>query len=330
MKYPFHIFDNKKEMEVLYQIFQMKKADKTKLEKNISKLLLPVGGMFQSGLSYIQFMEKIASKREITLPVTGSTAEKEGILYHAIVNQNLESMSDEEREYYNSQLILEAEKKGINKSEVASIGTIVGIGAAQLSGFGIYMMASSTIGAISGLVGVTLPFAFYTTMSSVISVAIGPVGLLLAAIPLYKTFKDVRSLDDLKEKGKQFYKGLKVFATGNYELAEVIFSYFAATRILKLAEYGNRYNQYQDKVKATSELVENKQKLYDIEAEKQTSIKNEINILEQQIDVLKEKLTEQLSICNQSQSEIENAREELKRINQCIEKIDLQKIHLLR
>lgn len=33
MNYPFHIFDNKKEMEVLYQIYQMKEVDEAKLEK---------------------------------------------------------------------------------------------------------------------------------------------------------------------------------------------------------------------------------------------------------------------------------------------------------
>ncbi|WP_337900831.1 hypothetical protein [Galbibacter orientalis] len=330
MKYPFHIFDNKKEMEVLYQIFQMKEADKTKLEKSISKLLLPAGGVLQSGLSYMQFMEKIASKREITLPVTASIPEKEKVLYKDIVNQNLESMSDEERGHFNSQLMIEAEKKGFNKTEVASMGSLVGIGAAQLSGFGIYMLASSTVATISGLVGVTLPFAFYTTMSSVISFVIGPAGIILAAIPLYKTVKDVRSWDDLKEKGMQLYKGIKVFAKGNYELAEVIFSYFAATRILKLAEYENRYKQYLDEVIVKSELVGNKQKLYDIEDEKHILIKNEIKILEQQLEDLKIKLTEQLSLCNQSQSKVINAKEELKRINKCLENINQQKNLLLQ
>ncbi|MEJ4088318.1 hypothetical protein NPQ18_08590 [Galbibacter orientalis] len=317
-------------MEVLYQIFQMKEADKTKLEKSISKLLLPAGGVLQSGLSYMQFMEKIASKREITLPVTASIPEKEKVLYKDIVNQNLESMSDEERGHFNSQLMIEAEKKGFNKTEVASMGSLVGIGAAQLSGFGIYMLASSTVATISGLVGVTLPFAFYTTMSSVISFVIGPAGIILAAIPLYKTVKDVRSWDDLKEKGMQLYKGIKVFAKGNYELAEVIFSYFAATRILKLAEYENRYKQYLDEVIVKSELVGNKQKLYDIEDEKHILIKNEIKILEQQLEDLKIKLTEQLSLCNQSQSKVINAKEELKRINKCLENINQQKNLLLQ
>lgn len=303
---------------------------KLNLKKNISKLLLPAGGILQSGLSYIRFMEKIASKREITLPVTASIPEKEKKLYQQIVNQNLESMSDEEREHFNYQLMTEAEKKGFNKAEVASMGALVGIGAAQLSGFGVYMLASSTVAAISGLVGVTLPFAFYTTMSSVISFAIGPVGFILAAIPLYKTVKDVGSWEDLKEKGIQLYKGLKVFAKGNYELAEVIFSYFAATRILKLAEYENRRKQCLDKVVEKSGLIEEKQKQFDIEDKKQISIKNEIKLLEKQIENLNVKLTDQLSRCSQSQTEVLNAKEDLGQINLEIENIIKQKENLLQ
>jgi hypothetical protein len=57
------------------------------------------------------------------------------------------------------------------------------LGAAQLSGFGAYLLASNTIGAFTSLVGVSLPFAFYTGMSLVISVVIGHAGLLRAAIP---------------------------------------------------------------------------------------------------------------------------------------------------
>jgi uncharacterized protein YaaW (UPF0174 family) len=58
---------------------------------------------------------------------------------------------------------------------------------ANMGGFGLYMGASTALGAISGAVGVTLPFVVYTSMSSVIAVAIGPVGwAALAAAAVYK------------------------------------------------------------------------------------------------------------------------------------------------
>lgn len=56
---------------------------------------------------------------------------------------------------------------------------------AQLSGFGVDLAASAIVGAITGWLGITLSFGFYTAMSSTISVLIGPVGwasLGLAAI----------------------------------------------------------------------------------------------------------------------------------------------------
>jgi hypothetical protein len=114
------------------------------------------------------------------------------------------------------------------------------LGAAQLSGFGVYLLASSTIGAFTSLVGVTLSFAFYTGMSSVISVVIGLVGLLLAVIPSYKTFKDVRSWEELQNAGANLYNGFKIIATGNYQLAEIIFLYIASARILNQEEFERR------------------------------------------------------------------------------------------
>jgi uncharacterized protein YaaW (UPF0174 family) len=51
-----------------------------------------------------------------------------------------------------------------------------GIVAANLSGFGLYLASSTALGAITSAIGVTLPFAVYTGMSSTLAVLIGPVG----------------------------------------------------------------------------------------------------------------------------------------------------------
>ena len=59
--------------------------------------------------------------------------------------------------------------------------------AAKLSGFGVYLLASTGLGAATATVGVTLPFAAYTTMSSSIAVAIGPIGWTAAGV--YATHK---------------------------------------------------------------------------------------------------------------------------------------------
>ena len=48
--------------------------------------------------------------------------------------------------------------------------------AAQLSGFSIYLLATTSLATITSVIGVTLPFAAYTMMSTAIAVIIGPAG----------------------------------------------------------------------------------------------------------------------------------------------------------
>ena len=45
--------------------------------------------------------------------------------------------------------------------------------AGKLSGFGVYLLASTSLGTVTGVLGFTLPFAVYTTMSSTITVLLG-------------------------------------------------------------------------------------------------------------------------------------------------------------
>ena len=49
---------------------------------------------------------------------------------------------------------------------------------AQGSGFGVYLGATTALGFLSHAVGVTLPFAIYTGMTSTIAFLIGPFGFL--------------------------------------------------------------------------------------------------------------------------------------------------------
>jgi len=51
-------------------------------------------------------------------------------------------------------------------------------GAVSIGGFGFYMGAASLVATIAGLAGLTLPFAFYTTMSSLVAVVANPLFFL--------------------------------------------------------------------------------------------------------------------------------------------------------
>lgn len=46
----------------------------------------------------------------------------------------------------------------------------------QLSGFALYLAATTILGGITGALGIVLPFAVYTSLTTLLSVAIGPVG----------------------------------------------------------------------------------------------------------------------------------------------------------
>ena len=48
--------------------------------------------------------------------------------------------------------------------------------AAKMSGFGVYLMASTVLGGLTNALGLTLPFAVYMGMSQAIALVLGPVG----------------------------------------------------------------------------------------------------------------------------------------------------------
>ena len=66
--------------------------------------------------------------------------------------------------------------KTLNPSLAPSMISAGAIIAGKMSGFGVYLAASTLVGAITSTLGITLPFIFYTTMSSAISIFLGPVG----------------------------------------------------------------------------------------------------------------------------------------------------------
>ncbi|MFV1449141.1 hypothetical protein VBZ51_08335 [Maribacter sp. HS] len=248
----------REEIQVLYNLFSIENKDKEheKLTKKLSKILLPGNGLLQSGLSYSKFIEKIAIKNNIDLPKDASFYEKEKTLFVKLFAKSYNDMSDLEKE----KLIKALSDNGLSKEQVASVTALATIGAAQLSGFGVYLLASSTVGTLSSVVGVTLPFAFYTGMSKVISIAIGPVGFLLAAYPIYKSYRGISSVDEFIDRSKDHYqniaKGSSTFLKGNYELAETVFNYLAGLRIMKVKQIEDKILTLNNEVATTEKSKE--------------------------------------------------------------------------
>jgi hypothetical protein len=86
---------------------------------------------------------------------------------------------------------LEAELRAIgdrHRKDYRALGaSSVAVASGNAAGFGTYLMASTIAGVITNAVGVSLPFAFYTSMSSTLAVLLGPIGItFLGAWGLHK------------------------------------------------------------------------------------------------------------------------------------------------
>lgn len=291
---------SKQELEVLQKIIGTKKTAVIDITKAFGKLPLPVGGFFQSPLTYQEVLNKIAKKNGFTLKTTSTTFDKEKDLFQQLFAKEYDQMSPAEKEVFLAKL----EQNGLDKSQIASITSIGAIAAAQISGFGIYLLATSTVGAITGALGLTLPFAFYTGMTSAISFAIGPLGLLVMGYFTYKSFKDVKSLEEAKDIFKQSGTEIMNFFGGNMDRVEMAFKYIISMRILKIKLNEDRINEVEENIKKSKANSLSFIKEKELINNKVNEINNDIVVLNKQIEDLnlksqaKEKEKEELVVKN--------------------------------
>lgn len=98
----------------------------------------------------------------------------------------LSAMPAGERERFLAEFAASTREPSLGKEALVGGGIV----AANLSGFGLYLASSTALGAITSAIGVTLPFAVYTGMSSTLAVLIGPVGwVALGGLVLHKLGK---------------------------------------------------------------------------------------------------------------------------------------------
>lgn len=252
----------------------------------LSKILLPVKGLWQTPLTYRQFIEKLASRNSENINFSEGVTNAEKELYLKLFQNEFEQLSAEEKE----KIYAELEKAGMDRSQLASLGGVSALGAAQLSGFGIYLLASSTVGAITSVLGLTLPFAFYTTMSSAISFVIGPVGFLVMGVLLYRSFKHVKSWEEALDILNTTWKELGNLVRGDYQRATIAFKYLAASRVLLERELSENITESEkeiDEIKQNLQPLLDNIEVKDIELEQ---IDNEMEILQKEINVKREKI----------------------------------------
>ena len=135
-------------------------------------------------LPYEEVVKDVARKlgaKEASKSRLAADLEKQAV--GAAMEQMLAKASPEGRKA----MLAELAKGQATSSSTGLLTATGGLVLANLSGFGLYMAASSSLAAITGAVGLTLPFAVYTGLSSVLGVVTGPVGwAALAVVAVFK------------------------------------------------------------------------------------------------------------------------------------------------
>lgn len=127
---------------------------------------------------YREVLTDVAKKLGVPKLAASSTdAEIEQSVVVAAFKTILEKATPEQR----AALMAELSAKQAKMTQGLGVATS-GLILANLSGFGLYVAASSALGALTSAIGVTLPFAVYTGMSSTIAAVIGPVGWVLLLV----------------------------------------------------------------------------------------------------------------------------------------------------
>lgn len=122
-----------------------------------------------------------AACKEIKLDTTDAALEIQEIyfLQKLFVDVLSRLPAKERKEFLEKQFEMEEISDQANIPGPKLHGQVAILGAlsvAQASGFGVYLLATTLLGTMTSVLGITLPFAIYTGLTSAIAVIIGPVG----------------------------------------------------------------------------------------------------------------------------------------------------------
>lgn len=316
---------NLEQKKAFVQILGLKQNDDKEIVSKISKLLLPAKGLFQDPLNYKQFIISIAEENGENIDISKGNLHAERELYLKLFQNEFEKLSQEEKD----KIIEELGKAGLDKNQIASLSGIGALGAAQLSGFGIYMLASSTVGAITSLLGITLPFALYTGMSSAISFVIGPVGFLVMGVMLYRSFKHVKSWSEAQEILLASWNELGTLVKGDFAKGTQIFKYIAASRIVLETNYAKEIEENENEIDAFGRKAENLENEYLNLDSKISSVENEVMEMKSSVSDLKIEILQLEKQINNIGLEISDCEAEMNSFKNSQTKIEDEKRSLL-
>ncbi len=130
--------------------------------------------LFGKSRSYLEILRATATKIGATHARNAGTAMIEQAIISRTWQNAMEKMTDQQRAELRAKFeeLAVKHRKRIGK-ELSGLSVL---GAAQLSGFGVYLLGSTLLGAVNTTLGLGLAFGAFTGLSSAISVVIGPVG----------------------------------------------------------------------------------------------------------------------------------------------------------
>ena len=156
---------------------QFEKSVRTKASHDVAVLVKRIKGVDKDlALATYSDMLDLTGKNFRTNRDGRTDREFERHLVQAAFEKMVDAMDEKDRKLLEHEISKYADKHlgGKNLDIALSSG---GLLAANLGGFATYTMASSLLAGVGSTLGVTLPFATYTTLSSTLSVVLGPVGI---------------------------------------------------------------------------------------------------------------------------------------------------------
>ncbi len=169
------------------QVHKIEKLSNVELISEISQRLATEGknqsiwrAWFpKDAASYVEVLVAVSKAAEIDIKGLWRVEEIEGAICTSLFEGIWQRLTPAQRRELSGKL--ESEFTAITGAHIASAAALGTIGAAQLSGFGVYAAASTVLGFLSSSLGISLPFAAYTGLSTTIATVIGPLGVVPAA-----------------------------------------------------------------------------------------------------------------------------------------------------
>ncbi|HYH00648.1 MAG TPA: hypothetical protein VD837_16065 [Terriglobales bacterium] len=129
---------------------------------------------FGSTKSYNQIVRDLADKIQVRYEAGADTEAVERAIVAKLWNDAVTKLTPAQFAALKLHAEALAEKYGTTLGK--EMTGFAALGAAQMSGFGVYLLGSTLLGAINGALGLGLGFGAFTGLSSLISTVIGPIG----------------------------------------------------------------------------------------------------------------------------------------------------------